>query len=222
MPPHVMSQKDDILKRLCEAVVNGDDAAAKAVAEEALEAAVDPVVAIRRGLSKGASILGEKFEKLEVFLPHLMLAADAMKAGVAALKPAIEAKRAKATFGKIVIGTAAGDIHDIGKNLVATFLSAAGFEVYDLGVDVSPKMFVEKGEEFGADIIAISSLMAASAAYLKDVIELLKARNIREKYKVLIGGTAVFEEFADEIGADGYGRHVDDCVKIAKRLIMKR
>jgi corrinoid protein of di/trimethylamine methyltransferase len=210
----------EILEKLANAVITGDVDEARKVAEEALKANVDPLEAIKNGLAKGMDVIGKKFHNFEVFLPEVMLAADAMKAGIEILRPYLSAESAaKMSKGKVVIGTVFGDIHDIGKNLVAAMLEAAGFEVYDLGTDCPSTKFVEKAEEVKADIIAMSSLMVTSMFYQKEVVDFLKDAGEREKYWVMVGGGPVTPEWAKEIGADGYGRFADDAVEVAKTLI---
>jgi trimethylamine corrinoid protein len=156
----VMSETK-ILDALAKAVIDGNDEAARKAAAEAINENVDPIKAIKEGLAKGMSVIGEKFHKFEVFLPHVMLAADAMKEAASLLEKNIGVERkAEITHGKVVIGTVFGDIHDIGKNLLATLLSVEGFEVYDLGSDVPVKMFLNKAKDVEADIIAMSCLMS--------------------------------------------------------------
>lgn len=215
-------EKNEILTKLAESVISGDEDAVKEAAENAVKAGIDPVLAITDGLAKGIAVVGEKFHKFEIFLPEVMLAADAMKAGVEVLKPHISAERAKEIIaGKVVIGTAFGDIHDIGKNLVAVMLEVNGFEVYDMGTDCPSTKFIEKAKEVGADIIAISSLMVTSMYYQKDTLQYLKDMNIKDNYWVMIGGGPVTPEWAVKIGADGYGRFSSDAVEVAKILMEK-
>ena len=166
------------------------------------------------------AVIGEKFGRFEVFLPEVMLAADAMKAGIGVLRPHIsEEQMAKQIKGKVVIGTVYGDIHDIGKNLVATMLEVAGYEVYDLGNDVEPKKFLEKVKEVTADIVAMSCLLTPSMYYQKDVIELLKEMDIRDKIWAIIGGSPITPDWTKDVGADGWGRHSDDAVGVANMLM---
>lgn len=215
-------EKNEILTKLADGVISGDEDAVKGAAGDAVKAGIDPVLAITDGLAKGIKVIGDKFHKFEIFLPEVMLAADAMKAGVGVLKPHISAERAKETIsGKVVIGTAFGDIHDIGKNLVAVMLEVNGFEVYDMGTDCPSTKFIEKAKEVGADIIAISSLMVTSMYYQRDVLQYLKDMNIKDKYWVMIGGGPVTPDWAIKIGADGYGRFASDAVEVAK-ILMER
>jgi corrinoid protein of di/trimethylamine methyltransferase len=212
--------KREVLDRLAKAIIEGDEIGAKEASEEALVSGVDPLEAIKHGAAKSMKVVGEKFHNFEIFLPQVMLAADAMKVCMAVLVPKIaEEKRAEASLGKVVIGTVYGDIHDIGKNLVATLLSVAGFEVYDLGVDVPPKRFVEKAEEVKAAVIAMSSLLTTSLLYMSDVMKLLKDRDLRNRYYVIVGGGPTTPEWAERIEADGYGRYADDAAAVCKKLV---
>lgn len=213
---------NEILEKLAKAVMAGDEDSAKKAAQEAIDAKVDPIDAIKNGLSKGMEVIGKKFADFEVYLPEVMLAADAMKAGIGVLRPHISADRmSESQKGKVVIGTVYGDIHDIGKNLVATMLEVAHYEVHDLGNDVPPKKFLEKAKEVDANIIGMSSLLTPSMYYQKDVIDLLKDMGLREKTWVMVGGSPITPEWTKEIGADGWGRHADDAVEVANLLIDK-
>ena len=214
--------KEEILERLSNAIINSDEEAAKKAAVDALKAEIDPMVAITDGLNKGMDVIGERFRKFEIFLPNVMLAADAMKAAVAVLRPHIKPERmTESVRGKVVIATIFGDVHDIGKNLVAVMLELAGFEVHDLGCDVQPMKFIDKAEEIGANIIAMSSLLTPCMFYHKDVIISLKDMGNREKYWIMVGGGAITPEWAEEIGADGWGRNANDAVEVAK-ILMKQ
>lgn len=213
----------EIFERLSKAIVDADEEDARKVAEEAIAAGIDPVRAIKEGLAKGIAVVGEKFRKSEIFLPHVMLASDAMKAAIAVLESRIGSKRmSEVRLGKVVIGTAFGDIHDIGKNLVATMLSVAGFEVHDLGCDVPVMKFIETAEEVKADIIAISCLLSPSMFSQKDVVNYLKDMGIRGKYYVIVGGGSITPEWAKQIGVDGYGRYADDGTEICIRLVTEK
>ena len=215
-----MSDKADIMAKLTKATLEGDDDLAKQAAQEVIEANLDISQAINDGLANGMKMLGEKYEKFECFLPDLMLGADAMEAGLAILRPKLlEKAGAKGLKGKVVVGTAYGDIHDIGKNLVSTFISVAGFEVFDLGKDIPPKDYVQKAKEVEADIISISCLVSPSMYYQRDVIELLDAMGIRDKYYVLVGGGPITTEWTKQIGSDGYGKYAEDAVKLGEELM---
>lgn len=216
----VVPEESKILNDLSEAVIKGDEEAAKRGAEEALKCGVDPVKAIDDGVVKGMNVIGTKFHNFEIFLPEVMLAADAVKAAIEMLKPSIEAAKAKAAR-LVVIGTNYGDIHDIGKNLVSVFLTVAGFEVHDLGADVNPKTFIDVAVQKNADIIATSSLLTSSAMYSRDIVQGLKSRGLRDKFYVLVGGGPTDPGLAEEVEADGWGKFAQDGVEVAKVLIEK-
>lgn len=215
-------REKEILERLAKAVIDTDEGAVRKTAEDAIEAKLDLVSAITDGLAKGMEVIGEKFGKSEIFLPQVILAADAMKAGIAVLRPHIAAeKRAEMMRGKVVIGTVYGDMHDLGKNLVAAMLEVDGFEVYDIGAECPPIKFIEKSKEVGADIIAMSSLMTTTMFYQKDVIDYLKEMGLRDEYRVMVGGGPIPPEWAKEIGADGWGKTAKNAVEVA-RMFMER
>lgn len=212
-----MNNISEILEKLKKAVIDGNEDAVRSAVGEAIKENFDTVDAIKNGLAKGMDVIGEQFHKFEVFLPEVILAADAMKLGVELLKPHLsDEAKSQLSKSKIVIGTVFGDIHDIGKNLVAAMLEASGFEVYDLGCEVKSAKFVEKAEEVNADIIAMSSLMATSMFYQREVLSILKEDGLREKYWTMVGGGPVTPDWTKEIDADGYGRFADDAVKLAK------
>lgn len=218
-----MTSKDEILSRLAKAIIEGDEKEAIKASEEAIAAGVDPLESVKLGAAKGMEVVGDKFHKLEIFLPEVMCSADAMKASMTILTSKIAPERmSEASPGKVVIGTVFGDIHDIGKDIVAAMLQVYGFQVYDLGRDVQPKLFVEKAKEVVADFIAMSSLITNSLYYQQVVVNLLKEMKIRNKYYVVVGGGAVSENWAKRIGADGYGRFADDGAKVCLRLIHEK
>ncbi len=213
--------KEELLRSLTDAVTGYDVDAAVKLAEEVLKAGVDPVDAIQKGLAKGVRTVGDRFAAGEAFLTELMIAAEAMKQAMAILEPAIpkRAKAAKRALGKIVIGTVEGDIHDIGKSIVGTMLTVAGFEVVDLGVDVPVMKFIEKTKEVEPDIIGMSALMTTTMVKMKDVIKILDADGLRKKVKVMVGGAPTSKEWAREIGADAHGGDAMEAVEVAKKLI---
>lgn len=213
---------EEILKKLSEAIVeyNGDSATSLTI--ELLAKGVEPDQIITEGLSKGIKEVSEKFNKLEIFLPHMIFAADAMQSAVQKIVESLPPDRKREVIlGKVVLGTVKGDIHDVGKNIFKTMLLATGFEVYDLGVDVSQEYFINKAEEIKADIIALSCLMTTCLVQLKEIIEDLFRLRIRNKYKVLVGGGAVTETFAQKVGADGYAPDAITGAKLAKQILRK-
>jgi corrinoid protein of di/trimethylamine methyltransferase len=211
---------EEILEDLRKAVVSYDRDLAIRVAEEALSSGIDPLRAMEEGLAKGITEIGCKFGT-EVFLSDLMMAADAMKAGVAVLERGMKTEGGGRSAGTVVIGTVKGDIHDIGKNLVSTMLAVNGFKVMDLGVDVPSETFIHKAEEGSANIIAVSSLLSTTIANMQELIHLMRDLGCRDRYKVLVGGGQVTPEFAKEIGADGYGEEAMQASAIAKQLLAK-
>lgn len=210
------------LAKVIAAIIDGDSDEAAQNAQEALAAGLDPLQILNEGLMRGADEVGKRFESGEYFLPELMLAGRALKTAMDIVKPALLEKYAGAenqVKGIVVAATVQTDIHDIGKNIVASMLTAAGFEVVDMGVDVPIKSIVDKAEELGAQVIALSALLTTSMPFIKDLIELLNARRLREKYIVLVGGASVTEEWARGIGADGTARNAAEAVKLARELI---
>lgn len=215
-----MSARSDILQKLSDSVIEGNSEAAKKWATEALNARLDPLEAIENGLAKGLRDVGGKFERGEMFLMQLILSGEAMKAGVQILKPEIlkQQKELKGV-GTILIGTVEGDIHDIGKSIVSAMLTADGFDVVDLGVDVPDQVFVEKTKEIKPRILGLSALMTTTRTKQKDVIDALQRAGLRDTVKVLVGGATVTPEWAEEIGADAYGDDAVDATKKARQLL---
>jgi len=217
-----MDQKK-IFENLSMAIIEGDEDKAKEYAKEVLISKMDPLKAVEQGLSKGMITLGERFEKGEVFLPDLLIAADAFNIAIGVLKPAMEAqKKQVAKLGIVLIGTVNGDVHGIGKNIVAIVLEAYGFEVVDIGVDNPSLKFIEAAEKVKADVIGLSSLMTTTMSAQKEVIDILKEMNLRKKYLVIIGGGPVTKEWADKIGADGYAESAFQAVEIVKKLMNQK
>jgi corrinoid protein of di/trimethylamine methyltransferase len=203
------------------AVLQYNPDAARRAAEEALKANMSPMEAIRI-LTAAIGEVGERFHREEIFLPHVVMAADAMQAAVGVIRRSMpEEELRKAKLGKVVIGTVEGDLHDIGKNIVAMMLIAAGFEVVDLGRDVSVDEFIQRAKQENADIIALSCLMTTTLPYQREVIEELSRLKLRGRFKVIVGGGPVTREWAEKIGADGYGRDAAEAVEVAKKLLNK-
>jgi len=174
--------------------------------------------AIEKGLAPGMKEVGDKLG-IELFLTDLMEAADTMKAAISILEPAIKESKVQESMGTVVIGTVKGDIHDIGKNLVAIMLSVSGFKVVDLGVDVPIKNFVKRAEEEDADVIAMSSLLSTTMEGMNELVQLLNEMGIRENFKVLVGGGQVTKEFSDEIGADGFAMDAKEAAPLIQKLL---
>jgi len=212
-----------LLAAMTAAVIEGDRAAAEALAAKALADALDLHEVIEKGFIPGIQKVGELWENGEYFLPELISSAECMKAAMAVLQPAFAAAPAEAfRRGKVVIGTIEGDIHDVGKNLVASMLSANGFDVLDLGADVKLARFIEAAEGTGADLICLSALLTTTMLNQRRLIEMLKDRGLRGRFKVLVGGAPVSRKWAADIGADGYGENALAAVKLAVELGPKR
>lgn len=215
--------KSNLLNELQQAVIEGDGERAKTAAQACLEAGVAPLEAVEVGLREGLKIVGDRFERLDLFLPDLMMAAEAGNEVMAVLEPAINASGDEATSpGTVVIGTAKGDIHTIGKNILTMLLRLAGFQVYDLGENVSATAFLEGARKHDADLIAISALMTSTMPGMREVIKLLQDVREREEYGVLVGGAPVTQEWAEQIGADGYAETAAGGVSLALELVSKK
>lgn len=214
-----MSEKA-IIDGLKNAVITYDVNATSELAKKALEIGIDPIKAIEKGLVKGIREIGIKFENKEIFLSELIMATEAMNRGLKILEAELKKrKKHRRSLGKVMIGTVAGDIHDLGKTIVAAMLIANGFEVIDLGVNVPTETFIDKVKELRPKILALSALLTTTLPAQKEVIEALKKAGLREKVKVIVGGAPVTPEWAKEIGADGYAIDAKGAVEITKKLI---
>ena len=210
------------LQAIATAIIDGEAEDAMEATKAALEDNVDPMEILNRGLMDAADEVGKRFERSEYFLPELMLTGRALKGAMEIVKPVLLEKYADnycQVKGKVVSATVHTDIHDIGKNIVSSMLTAAGFEVTDMGVDVPIKSIIDKAEEIEARVICLSALLTTSMPFMKDLIQLLDARGIRQKYIVLVGGASVTESWAMHIGADGTARNAADAVKLARAKI---
>ena len=209
------ANKDTIFAAMRESIENYDSDAAVAAAKQAVESGIDLLEAVEKGFAEPIRKLGDAFDRMEIFLPQLMLGSDAMKAGTAVLDEAITAGGGTLkSKGAVVIGTVEGDIHDIGKTVVAALLQANGYAVHDLGVEVPASRFIEAAESRKADIIAMSALRSTTMLYQRDVLELLGNKGLRDKYFVVVGGAPVTQAWADEITADGYARGAYEAVRL--------
>jgi 5-methyltetrahydrofolate--homocysteine methyltransferase len=206
------------LKQLHDAVLEGDQKTAVAVTKAAIEEGADPVAMIQQAMVPAMDEVGRRFENEEYFVPELLLSARAMKGSLELLRPLL-AERGAEPAGRVVIGTVKGDLHDIGKNLVASLLEGGGFEVVDLGADVSPEKFIEAVQASGATIVALSALLTVTMPSMKKTIEALEAAGVRSRVKVMVGGAPVTGEFAKEIGADGFSENASAAVQLARRLV---
>jgi corrinoid protein of di/trimethylamine methyltransferase len=215
--------KGAIFKKLAEAVITYDQEAARRAAQEAINAGISPTEVIDNGFRLGINEVGERFHRDEVYLPHLLMAADALKAGVEVLQRSIPKEDLeKMRRGCIVIGTVQGDIHDLGKNIVAAMLTASGFEVIDLGKDVPPEVFVSKAKEVNADIIALSALMTTTMPYQRQVVEELNYQRVRNRFLVVVGGGPVTAKWAESIAADGFAQNASEAVDVMMRLMARK
>jgi corrinoid protein of di/trimethylamine methyltransferase len=211
---------EEFLLAIVKAVENGYDEECSDLVNKALAEGVEPLKIVEQGLSPGIKNVGEKFGCGEMFLPDLMLASEAMKAGMKVVEPELEKRKVeKRSLGKIMLGTVFGDIHDIGKSIVATMLEMNGYEVIDLGTNVPVKTFLEKLKEKRPQILGLSAMLSTTMREQKDVIDAVKKEGLRDNIKIIIGGAPVSEQWAEEIGADGFGANAELAVQIVKRLL---
>ncbi len=210
----------DLLARITASLVEGEPDETVTLTGQALKANLEPMTIINEGLVPGMNIVGDKFQRGEYFLPHLIIAASGTQQAMELLEPELQARQqVLEKAGTLVIGSVAGDIHEIGKSLVATMMSASGFQVYDLGVDVPTETFVARVKETGADLLGLSALLTTTMTVQREVIEALVEAGIRDQVKVIIGGAPVSQEWADAIGADGYAEDAVGAVELARRLV---
>jgi len=210
------SVEKEIFFNLEKAIVEGDEKAAKGLAEEGLKKGLDPNDLIMKSCLKGMEIVGDKYKRREYFIPEVLLSAGAMTDAVDTLRPHVKLERGPT--GVVVIGTIEGDVHDIGKNIVKIMLQAGGFKVIDLGRSVILKDFVEKAKENNANIIAMSALMTTTSPGMKKVVDMLKEQGIRDKFKVMIGGAPTSDDYAKKIGADGWAKDAVMAVDVARKF----
>ena len=214
--------REELFNDIRKAIVEGDKPRAQELAREAVRSGADLNEVIDKGYVAGIQVVGELWEKGEYFLPELISSAECMKAAMDILQPEMAKANIKSrSLGKVVIGTVEGDIHDIGKNLVASMLQANGFEVFDLGTDVKLERFIEKAEAEKADIICLSALLTTTMINQKRFIEMLRQKNLYGKYKVLVGGAPATRKWADDIGAQGFAENAALAVKAAKAAMAK-
>lgn len=212
-------QKQELWKRMKEAIIKGDSSETEALAREAIRRELDLNEAIEKGFVPGIRRVGQLWEEGEYFLPELITSAECMKKAMAILQPELKKKvKHQGERDRIVIGTVEGDIHDIGKNLVASLLQANGYEVIDLGADVKLEKFINTALEKEAKFICLSALLTTTMTGQQRVIQLLKERNLRSRFKVIVGGAPVTEKWAASIGADGYGENAIDAVRVVQKL----
>ena len=205
------------LQKLFDAILKGDNKSAIAITEDAIAEGVQPMTLITNYLIPAMNEVGGLFERGEYFVPELLISARAMKGSLQLLRPSLAASGTQ-PVGRVVIGTVKGDLHDIGKNLVSSMLEGGGFEVVDLGTDVTPEKFVQAIQEHKANIVALSALLTVTTPMMKKTIEALQQAEMRDRVKVMVGGAPVTREYADSIGADGYSETATGAVSVARRL----
>jgi 5-methyltetrahydrofolate--homocysteine methyltransferase len=207
-----------VLEQISEELIKGKANEVRELVKKALEEGLAPGDVLNKGLLSGMSVVGDRFKKNEIYVPEVLIAARAMKAGTEVLKPLLAESGVKPT-GTVVLGTVKGDLHDIGKNLVGMMMEGAGFAVVDLGTDVPSEKFVESAKESKAEIVAASALLTTTMTGMKDIVEKVKASDLSGKVKLLIGGAPVTQAFCDEIGADGYAPDAASAADLAKEFI---
>ncbi len=216
-------KKEEIFKNLYDGVVEINEKKVKDAATQLIKDKYNPLEGIENGLSKGMKVIGKKFNKLEIYLPDLMMAAGVFNSAMTVLKPHISSSKGEyAKKGTVLIGTVKGDIHKIGKDIVALLLETGGFEVHNLGEDVSTSTFIEEAERVNADIIALSSLLTTTMAAQKDLLDILTEIGQREKYLIMVGGAPVSQKWTDEIGADIFGENAERAVSLALEFMSKK
>jgi corrinoid protein of di/trimethylamine methyltransferase len=215
--------KPKLIEEMVLATIQGDEQRCVDLAHRALEERIDPTEVIEKGFACGMTTVGDLFARMEYFLPDLMLSARAVNSAMGVLKPhLLQQGVAGDRGGSVVLGTIQGDLHDVGKNIVKIMLQASGFEVHDLGVDVSVRRLIEKAEEVDADIIAASAILTTTMAYMPDIGDLLAEMGLRDRFKIMLGGGPVTAEWAASVGADGYGENATDAVAVARRLMEEK
>jgi trimethylamine corrinoid protein len=213
--------ENSVLTELSEAILNYDVETSKKLVRTALDHGIDAVTITDNALTPAIREIGNKYQREEIWLPQMMLAADAFSAAFEIVREKMPKER-RAGEGVIVLGSVKGDIHDIGKKIVNSMLQSAGFKVHDIGKDVDALTFVQKAEELNADIIAASALMTTTMPAIREIIEWLKQKGLRKKYKVMVGGGSVTPRFAEEMGADGYGKDGAEAVDTVRRLLKQK
>ncbi len=211
---------EELFKKMSQSIIEGDSDLAISLANESIASKINPLDAITKGFVVGVNTVGEAFGRGEAFLPELVMAGEAMKSAVATLDPELKKRGSeRKMLGKIVIATVEGDIHEIGKSLVATMMGASGFEVFDLGVDTPVDKIIGKALEVNADIIAMSALLTTTMVKQREVIEELEKEGLRQKMKIMVGGAPVTRDWVKAIGADGYSEDAIGAVMVAKQLV---
>lgn len=210
--------EDIIHNTIYESILEGDSATAKAGVEQALEAGLDPNAILQEGMIAAMKEVGRRFEEGDYFVPEMLIAARAMQGGLAVLKPHLVDLDIKPA-GSVAVGTVKGDLHDIGKNLVAMMLEGAGFVIYDLGTDVAPEAFVAAIQENGVDVVALSALLTTTMPSMEATVKAIDAAGLRDQVKIVVGGAPVTQEYADQIGADGFAPDASSAVTVTESLL---
>jgi 5-methyltetrahydrofolate--homocysteine methyltransferase len=209
---------EKIVQEIYEGVIDGQNILVQQKVQEGLEAGIDPGVLLNQGMIAAMAEVGKRFEDGEYYVPEMLIAARAMQAGLALLKPHLKESDVKSA-GRVVIGTVKGDLHDIGKNLVAMMLEGAGFEIEDLGTDVAPQKFVEAARSNATNIVAMSALLTTTMTQMKATIEAIENAGLRDSVKIMVGGAPITESYAQQIGADGFAVDASRAVAVAKSLV---
>jgi 5-methyltetrahydrofolate--homocysteine methyltransferase len=212
---------DSLLADMVEAILNGENERVETLVRQALKEKIDPERILSHGLIAGMTEVGNRFERGDFYIPEMLVAARAMKAGLGVLKPSLP-KETVGQHAKVVIGTVSGDLHDIGKNLVGMMLEGAGFEVVDLGTDVTPEKFTEAVQVHKPAVVAMSALLTTTMVTMKSIIRMIEELGLHQKVKIMVGGAPVTEDFAREIGADGYAPDASRAVTVANSLTTGR
>lgn len=207
-----------ILEDLAAEVIKGDAGVVKNLTEEALSQNISAEEVLNSGLVAGMNVIGERFKSNEIFIPEVLVAARAMKAGMQIIRPLLAEANVE-PLGKVIIGTVGGDLHDIGKNIVAMLLEGAGFEVLDLGADVTKEKFLEFAEKEKPDVLGMSALLTTTMVFMKDMVQSLEESGLKDKIKVIVGGAPITQSYADEIRADGYAPDAASAVDLVKSVM---
>ena len=213
-----MSEASHNLPDLYDAILTGDATRSVEITQSALDAGVDPQRLVNEQMIPAMDEAGRRFEIHDFFVPELLIAARAMKAALVLIRPLLAAQGVQ-PIGRVVIGTVKGDLHDIGKGLVASMLAGGGFEVIDLGVDVPASKFIEEAIKHAADIVAVSALLTTTMVGMKDVVQALRESELRDRCRIIVGGAPITQQFADAIGADGYSSNANSAVALARTIV---
>lgn len=210
--------REELLEKMKQLIIDGKAPETKALTQEALDMGIEALDIVNNGMIPGMDVIGERFSRQEIFVPEMMVAARAMKTGLTLLEP-ILSKSDTPPIGVVVMGTVAGDLHDIGKNLVCMMLEGAGFKAYNLGVNVSPEKFLQAARDYNADIVGMSSLLTTGFLNVELTIKTFRESDLKDRVKLMVGGAAITEKYAMKVGAAGYGKDASGAVFRAKELV---